>query len=102
MIPEVIKGKDIQETCAILKTKLKHLLPAEDNLNSELHRWKCHCNALNEEKTITQLLCQEADPISFPNIRELLCILAVLPIGSAEADDHSHVSDKYIHGFALL
>ena len=33
-----------------------------------------------------QLLCQDADPIFFPNKRELLCILEVLPIGSAEAE----------------
>ena len=85
MIPE-IKEKDVQETAGILKSKWKHLLPAEDNLDSELSRWKVHCNGIFEEKSVTQLLCQDADPIFFPNVRELLCILAVLPVGSAEAE----------------
>ena len=44
-----------------------------------------HSNGISEEKSVTQLLCEDADPI-FPNVCELLCILAVLPIGSAEAE----------------
>ena len=83
LIPETIKG---QETAGVLKSKWKHLLPAEDNLDSELAPWKAHCNGIPEEKSVTQLLCQDADPIFFPNVRELLCILAVLPVGSAEAE----------------
>ena len=51
---------------------------------SELARWKVHCNGISEERTITQLLCQDADLILF--ICELLCILVVMPIGSAEAE----------------
>ena len=86
LIPEVIREKDVQETCDILRSKWKYLLPAEDNLESELARWKVHCIGISGEKSITQLLCQDADPIFFPNIRELLCILVVLPIGSAEAE----------------
>jgi len=86
LIPEVFKGRNLQETCDILKSKWKHLLPAEDNLESELARWKVHCHGISEEKSVTQLLCQDADPIFFPNVRELLCVLAVLPIGSAEAE----------------
>ena len=36
LIPGIIKEKDVQETAGILKSKWKHLLPAEDNLDSEL------------------------------------------------------------------
>ena len=36
LIPEVVIGKNLQETCETLKSKWKHLLPAEDNLDSEL------------------------------------------------------------------
>ena len=86
LIPEIIKEKDVQETAGILKSKWKHLLPAEDNLDSELSRWKVHCNRIFQEKSVTQLLCQDADPIFFPNVRELHYILAVLPVGSAEAE----------------
>lgn len=42
LILQIIKGKDVQETAGILKAKLKHLLPAEDNLDSELAQWKVH------------------------------------------------------------
>ena len=89
LMPIGIIDKDEQELCTILKSKWKHLLPAEDDLDSELARWKAHCNEYSEslkEKSITHLLSEDADPIFFPNIRELLCILAVLPIGSAEAE----------------
>ena len=36
--------------------------------------------------SITKLFSQDADPVFFPNIREVLCILEVLPIGSTEAE----------------
>ena len=86
LIPEVIKRKDLQETGDVLTSKWKHLIPTEDNFESELARWKLHCDGISDEKSVTQLLCQDADPIFFPNIRELLCVLAVLPIGSTEAE----------------
>ena len=86
LIPEVIKERDVQTTYNILSSKWNHILPEEGNFESELARWKVHCNGISEERTITQLLCQDADPIFFPNICELLCIRAVLPIGSAEAE----------------
>ena len=63
-----------------------HLLPARDDLESELHRWKQHCCGITEDKSLTHLLPEDADPIFFPNVRELLCILSVLPIGSTEAE----------------
>ena len=61
-------------------------MPSEDNFESELRQWKQHCKDITEAKSVTQLLNSDADPIFYPNIRELLCILAVLPIGSTEAE----------------
>ena len=74
---------------ATLKSKWNHLLPAEDNLNSELARWKSHCSRFSatlKDKSMTHLLSEDADPIFFPNIQEFLCILAILPIDSTEAE----------------
>ena len=85
LLPEVIREQDVQATCNILSSKWKHLLPLEGNFESELARWEVHCNGIFGERSITELFCQDADPIFFPNVRELLCILVVLPIGSAEA-----------------
>ena len=50
----------------------------------------------SEERTITQLLCQDADLILF--ICELLCILVVMPIGSAEAEK-SFSCQRQIHSW---
>ena len=87
LILEVIKkNSDVSQLSEILSTKWSHLIPASDDLESELHRWKQHCSGIIEDKSLTHLLCEDADPIFFPNIRELLCILAVLPIGSTEAE----------------
>lgn len=89
LIPTVITTKDEQQISVILKSKWDHLLPAEDNLDSELARWKTHCSRFSaalKDKSITHLLSEDADSIFFPNIRELLCILAILPIGSTEAE----------------
>ena len=86
LIPQVVKNKELTELSGILSTKWSHLLPSVDNLDSELHRWKQHCNSITEEKSLTTLLSEDADPFFFPNIRELLCILSVLPIGSTEAE----------------
>ena len=60
-----------------------YLMQKTCNLESVFARWKVHCIGIYGEKSITLLLCQDADLIFFPNIRELLCILVVLPIGSA-------------------
>ena len=45
-----------------------------------------HCCGITNEKSLSQLLSEDSDPIFFPNIRELVCILAVLAIGSAETE----------------
>ena len=69
LTPE-IKGKDVQETAGTLKSQWKHLLPLEDNLDSELSQWKVHYNEIPKEKSVTQLLCEDADPNC-----KLLCYL---------------------------
>ena len=69
-----------------LVEKWKYVMPSADNFQSELVRWKRHCRLITTEKSITNLLSEDADPIFFPNVRELLIILAVLPIGSVQAE----------------
>ena len=89
LIPEVlreVKREKLSAIASALQLKWKHLMPYEDTFGSELFRWKNHCEGLKEAKSITRLLCEDADPVFFPNVRELLCILAVLPVGSAEAE----------------
>ena len=61
-------------------------MPYEDTFDSALFHWKNHCEGLKEVKSITRLLCEDADLVFFPDVRELLCILIVLPVGSAEAE----------------
>ena len=89
LIPDVLREVEREKLSAIasiLQLKWKHLMPFEDTFDRELFRWKNHCEGLKEAKSITRLLCEDADPVSFPNVRELVCILAVLPVGSAEAE----------------
>ena len=52
-------------------------------LYMELERWKLHCSGITCDKSIIELLSQNTDQVFFPNI---LCILAVLPVGSSEDD----------------
>ena len=88
LIPEVLREVEREKLSAIasvLQLKWK-LMPYEDTFDSELFRWKNHCEGLKEAKSITRLLCEDADPVFFPNVQELLCILAVLPVCSAEAE----------------
>lgn len=66
LMPQVIIKKDnLEETAKILTSKWKHLLPVEDNFDSELSRWKQHCNCIPDEKSLTCLLSEDADPIFF-------------------------------------
>jgi len=88
-MPTVITTKDEQQLSTTLKSKWKHLLPTKDNLDSEIARWKNHCSkyySTVKDKSVTYLLSEDVDPIFFLNVRELFCILAVLPIGSTEAE----------------
>ena len=89
LIPEIITKKDesdISDTADLLASKWTHLMPSSDNFESELRRWKVHCESIKEPRSVTSLLKLDADSIFYPNVRELLCILAVLPIGSTRAE----------------
>ena len=89
LIPEILREVEREKLSAVasvLQLKWKHLMPYEDIFDSELFRWKNHCEGLKETKSITRLLCEDADPVFFPNVRELLCILAVPLVGSVEAE----------------
>ena len=81
-----MEREKLSAIASVLQLKWKHLMPYEDTSDSELFRWKNHCEDLKEAKSITRLHCEDADPVFFPNVREILCILAVLPVGSREAE----------------
>lgn len=72
-MPRIVRGRQTRSnpdvTCLseILSAKRSHLLPASDDLESELHRWKQHCSGIMEDKSLSHLLCEDADPIFFPN-----------------------------------
>ena len=88
LIPKVLREVEREKLsviASVLQLKWKHLMPYEDTFDSDLFRWKNHCESLIEAKSIIRLLCEDADPVFFPNVRERLCILTVLPVGSAEA-----------------
>ena len=90
LIPAVLTVKtseEISELAKVFQAKWEHLLPVSSALESELFRWKGYCQqkALGDV-SVTGLLSSHADNLFFPNIRELLKILAVLPIGSTEAE----------------
>ena len=89
MIPEALREVDrgkLSSIVSVLQLKWKHLIPYEDTFYSELFRWKNHRKGLKEAKSITRLLCEDADPVFFPNVWELFFILAVLPVGRAESE----------------
>jgi hypothetical protein len=91
LVPELIRQKDqkeVAELSSTLKEKWGHVLPIATAFDSEIFRW---CNywkrrEMKEDQPITTVIVQHADQIFFPNVRELLKILAVLPIGSVEAE----------------
>lgn len=90
LIPSVITSKssnEIADLADVLRRKWNHLLPLSSSFESELFRWKNNCEERAvEETSATSLLEKYADSIFFPNTRELLKILAVLPIGNTEAE----------------
>ena len=90
LIPSVITTKssdEIADLDDVLRRKWNHLLPLPSSFESELFCWKNYCKERDvKETSATSLLAKYADSIFFPNTRELLKILAVLPIGSTEAE----------------
>ena len=91
LIPEVLMGleeSELEKVVLHLFTKWSHILPIEPAFHSEFRRWYVHWKREGEVPHIsaTELIAKHADEIFFPNVRELLKILAVLPIGSVEAE----------------
>ena len=91
LLPEVISKKDenaVTSLLNVLKEKWEHILPLPAAFESELFRWSNHWKRQEAmpDESVTSIMASHADGIFFPNIRELLKILAVLPIGSTEAE----------------
>ena len=88
LVPEVISKKDENAATSLLNVlieKWEHILPLAE---SELFRWSNHWKrqeAMSDE-SVASIIASHADGIFVPNIRKLLKILAVLPIGSTEAE----------------
>ena len=65
-------------------------MPLPSSLESELFRWMNHWKRQEatdyESISVSSLLAKHAGNIFFPNVRERLKILAVLPMGSTEAE----------------
>ena len=90
-MPEVISKKDenaVTSLLNVLKEKWEHILPLPAAFESELFRWSNHWKRQEAmpDESVASIIASHADGIFFPNIRELLKILAVLPIGSTEAE----------------
>ena len=91
LVPEVISKKDenaVTSLLNVLKEKWEHILPLPAAFESELFRWSNHWNRQEAmpDESVTSIMASHADGIFLPNIRELLKIQAVLPIGSTEAE----------------
>ncbi|CAH3161656.1 unnamed protein product, partial [Porites evermanni] len=88
---EVISKKDeyaVTTLLNVLKEKWEDILPFPTAFESELFRWSNHWKRQEAmpDESVASIMASHADGIFFPSIRELLKILAVLPIGSTEAE----------------
>lgn len=91
LIPQVIVQKSEKEVADLgqrLQGKWSHVMPLPSAFDSELQRWMNYwkCQIPVSPYSVTSLLSSHADALFYPNVRELLTILAVLPIGSTEAE----------------
>ena len=93
LIPEVIvtlEDSEFKSACNSLLGKWNHILPLEPSFLSEMARWQVKWkNADGKcclDITATKLIEKHANERFFPNFRELLKILAILPIGSVESE----------------
>ena len=90
LVPEVISKKDenaVTSLLKVLKEKWEHILPLPA-FESELFRWSNHWKrqAAIPDESVASIIASHGDGIFFPNMRELLKILGVLPVGSTEAE----------------
>ena len=78
-------------------------MPLPSSFESELfclmNQWKGQAASDYESISVSLLLAKQVDNIFFPNVRELLKILAVLPMGSTKAVEvvFSYSEDPYIY-----
>lgn len=91
LVPEVIVKKSIAEVKELgqsLLVKWNHVMPLPSAFQSELQRWINYWKRQLpiSSSSVTSLLAFHADATFFPNLRELLEILSVLPLGSVEAE----------------
>uniref|UniRef100_UPI00358F763F 52 kDa repressor of the inhibitor of the protein kinase-like n=1 Tax=Myxine glutinosa TaxID=7769 RepID=UPI00358F763F len=91
LIPEVIVKQstaEVKELGQCLLVKWNHVMPLPSAFQSELQRWMNYWKRQLpiSASSVTSLLTFHADATFFPNLRELLKILAVLPVGSVEAE----------------
>ena len=90
LVPEVISEKAVTSLINVLKQKWENVLPLPAAFESELFRWSNKWKIARQEvmpdESVASIIPSHADGIFFPNVRELLKILAVLPIGSTEAE----------------
>ena len=89
-MPEVISKKDENAVTSLLnalKKKWEHILPFPEGFESELFRLSNHWKRQDSmpDESVASIIASHVDGIFFPNIRELLKILSVLPTGSIEA-----------------
>ena len=94
LFPQVIVSKSEEATvelAQVLHKKWGHLMPLPSSFESELfclmNQWKRRAASDYESISVSLLLAKQVDNIFFPNVRELLKILAVLPVGSTETDE---------------
>lgn len=107
LIPEVIISKNSEvviETAKILHAKWEYVLPEPSTFESEIVRWMNYWKRqepLSPSMPVTSILANHANETFFPNVRELLIILVVLPIGSTEAEilllpsSYTHMAPKF-------
>ena len=91
LVPEVISKKDenaVTSLLNVLKEKWEHILQLPAVFESGLFCWSNHWKRQEAmpDESIASIIASHADGIFFPNIRELLKILAVLLIGSTKAE----------------
>ena len=91
LVPEVISKEDENAVTSLLnvqKEKWEHILPLPAAFESELFHWSNHWKRQEAmpDESVVSIIASHADGIFFPNIPELLKILAVLPTGSTEVE----------------
>ena len=85
----MIITKSSETSCQVLLRKWEHIMPLSSVFDSELFRWQKCCKSINASSasmSVATLLTSYADNTFFPNVRELLKIHTVLPVGSTEAE----------------